>query len=123
MNLLGNLIWIVFGGFFIFLEYLIAGILLCLTIIGIPFGIQILKLSYLALVPFGRKIHDVSNASTGCLYLIMNILWLIFGGIWIALSHLLLALLFAITIIGIPFARQHMKLAGLALTPFGKEVV
>ncbi len=122
MNLLGNLIWIVFGGFFIFIEYLIASILLCITIIGIPFGIQVFKLSYLSLVPFGRKIRSVDGGG-GCLYLIMNILWLIFGGIWIALSHAVFALIFAITIIGIPFARQHMKLAGLALSPFGKEVI
>jgi uncharacterized membrane protein YccF (DUF307 family) len=121
MKLLGNIIWLLFGGFFMFLEYLIAGFILCLTIIGIPFGIQIFKLSMVALWPFGTTVESQPIAG-GCLNTFMNVLWIFLGGIWIALSHLLIGLLFAITIIGIPFARQHFKLAGLALTPFGKVV-
>jgi uncharacterized membrane protein YccF (DUF307 family) len=121
MKTLGNIIWLVFGGFFMFIEYLVGGFMLCLTIIGIPFGIQIFKLSIVALWPFGCRIES-KPSSGGCLNTFMNVLWIFLGGIWIALSHLLFGVLFAITIIGIPFANQHFKLAGLALTPFGKEV-
>lgn len=122
MNTLGNVIWVVFGGFFIFLEYLIGGILLCLTIVGIPFGLQSIKMAQMALWPFGKRI-EYMNYAPGCLSTIMNLLWLVFGGILIALSHLVFGLLFAITIIGIPFAKQHFKLVSLALTPFGRRIV
>jgi uncharacterized membrane protein YccF (DUF307 family) len=122
MSLIGNILWILLGGgLVIFVEYLVGGLLLCLTIIGIPFGIQCLKISYLGLIPFGRNIVSNDNSS-GCLSTIMNILWILLGGIWIALTHLVFALLCAITVIGIPFSVQHMKLAKLALTPFGKEI-
>ena len=122
MKTLGNIIWVVFGGFFIFLEYLFAGLLLCVTIVGIPFGLQAFKLAYMALWPFGKHIEYMDYAP-GCLSTLMNIIWLIVGGIWIALSHLVLGILFAITIIGIPFAKQHFKLVSLALTPFGRRIV
>jgi uncharacterized membrane protein YccF (DUF307 family) len=122
MKLLGNIIWFVFGGIIISLEYLVASILLIITIVGIPFGIQTMKLAVFALWPFGSKVVD-SKSSSGCLSTIMNIIWLLIGGIWISLSHLVFGILFAITIIGIPFAKQHFKLAGLALTPFGKDIV
>lgn len=121
MNLLGNIIWLLFGGIFIALEYLIASVLLCLTIIGIPFGLQTFKLAAVALWPFG-KTYRISEHGTGCLSTIMNIIWILIGGIWIALSHLVFGLIFYITIIGIPFGNQHMKLAGLALTPFGRKI-
>lgn len=121
MSLLGNIIWLVFGGLFLFLHYLVAGVLMCLTIVGIPFGLQVIKLAQLSLCPFGKDVVDRGKGS-GCLALVMNILWLIIGGLWIALHHLVWALILAITIVGIPFAAQHIKLAGLALTPFGKEV-
>lgn len=122
MKILGNIIWLVFGGILVFVEYLIAGVVMLLTIIGIPWGIQSFKLAGLALWPFGREVRDNGSAS-GCLNIVLNIIWILIGGIWIALSHLLFGILLAITIIGIPFARQHFKLAGLALTPFGKEVM
>lgn len=122
MSFLGNLIWLVFGGFLIFVEYLIGGILLCLTIIGIPFGIQIFKLAEVALWPFDRKIQ-LREWAPGCLSTLMNIIWLIVAGFWIALTHLLFGVLLGITIIGIPWARQHFKLMSLALTPFGRKVV
>ncbi|MDD4192565.1 MAG: YccF domain-containing protein [Mangrovibacterium sp.] len=122
MRTFGNIIWVVFGGFLIFLEYLFAGLLLCLTIVGIPFGLQAIKLAELALWPFGKHVEYMGYAP-GCLSTVMNILWLLVGGIWIALSHLILGVLFAITIIGIPFASQHFKLVGLALTPFGRRIV
>lgn len=121
MKLLGNIIWLLFGGIFISLEYLVSGCILCLTIIGIPFGIQVFKLALVALWPFGTKV-ETTNSAAGCLSIIMNIIWLLFGGIWIAASHLVFGILFAITIIGIPFASQHFKLAELALTPFGKKI-
>lgn len=122
MNLLGNLIWLVFGGIIIAIEYFIGSVVLIITIIGIPFGLQTLKLAGIALWPFGADVVPRSRTN-GCLYTLMNILWLFTGGIWISLSHLLFGILLAITIVGIPFAMQHFKLASLALTPFGKEIV
>ncbi|MDD6210815.1 MAG: YccF domain-containing protein [Bacteroidales bacterium] len=122
MNLLGNLIWVLFGGILIAIEYFISGLLLCLTIIGIPFGIQTFKLALFALWPFGYT-TVVTPQSDGCLSTVMNILWLLLGGIWIALSHLVLGALFCITIIGIPFGLQHFKLMTIALTPFGRTIV
>ena len=122
MSIVGNILWIFLGGgIFIFFEYLIGGIVLCLTIIGIPFGLQCFKLSILGLVPFGREISGKQSYS-GCLSIVMNIIWLLLGGLAIAATHLIFALLCAITIIGIPFAVQHLKLARLALTPFGMEI-
>ncbi len=123
MSLLGNILWIVLGGgIILFLEYIIAGIMLCFTIIGIPFGIQCIKLSFLALLPFGKEIRNTEKAP-GCMTRMMNMFWILDGGIWIVLTHLIFAGICAITIIGIPFAKQHMKLTTLALVPFGKEVV
>jgi uncharacterized membrane protein YccF (DUF307 family) len=122
MSFLGNLIWLIFGGFLVFIEYMVAGFLLCLTIVGIPFGIQAFKLASLALWPFGTTIGMKSYAP-GCLSTIMNLIWLLIGGIWIALTHLVFGLLLGITIIGIPWAKQHFKLVSLALTPFGREIV
>jgi uncharacterized membrane protein YccF (DUF307 family) len=122
MSLLGNLLWILLGGgLFLFLEYLIGGALLCVTIVGIPFGVQCIKLALLALLPFGKEVV-AERSHEGCLSVVMNVLWILLGGIWIALTHLLFGLLCAVTIIGIPFARQHVKLAALSLAPFGKAV-
>ena len=122
MRTLGNIIWFVFGGFFIALEYFIACFLLAITIIGIPFAIQNFKLGILALWPFGSEVR-VREDGQGIVHVFLNVWWIIFGGFFIALSHLILGIVFFITIIGIPFGRQHFKLAGLALTPFGREVV
>lgn len=122
MSTLGNLIWLIFGGFLVFVEYMVAGFLLCLTIIGIPFGIQAFKLAILALWPFGKSIEMMSYAP-GCLSTLMNLIWLIIGGIWIALTHLVFGLLLSITIIGFPWGKQHFKLMSLALTPFGRKIV
>ena len=122
MNILGNILWVIFGGFVMALEYMISGALLCITIIGIPFGVQIFKLGVFALLPFG-KTSVVTYQGTGCLYIVMNILWLVLGGIWIALSHLGLGILVCITIIGIPFGLQHFKLMSMALTPFGRDII
>ncbi len=122
MKVLGNIIWLIFGGLESALVYFIASLLLAITIIGIPFAVQTFKIGLMTLWPFGSEVVTVDE-NQGCLTLIMNIIWIIIGGIWIFLSHLVLALLFAITIIGLPFAKQHLKLAKLALFPFGKEVV
>lgn len=121
MNFLGNIIWIIFGGIFIFFEYIIGGLLLCLTIIGIPFGLQCFKFAIVGLAPFGVKITDTSS-NTGCLSTVMNIIWFFCGGVWIALTHLFFGILLCITIIGIPFGRQHFKLMNLAFSPFGKSI-
>lgn len=122
MNIFMNILWLLFGGILTFVEYLIASVLMMVTIIGIPFGVQTLKMATLALYPFGKKVQSCPEAD-GCLNLLMNILWIFLGGIWISLSHLVFGIILCITIIGIPFGIQHFKLAGLALTPFGKEIV
>jgi len=122
MNILGNIIWLVLGGLITAIEYLICSILLMITIIGIPFGLQTLKLASLALWPFGRT-TVLREKGTGCLFTIMNILWILLGGIWIALTHVVFGVLLFITLVGIPFGRQHFKLASLALTPFNRTIV
>lgn len=122
MSILMNILWLLLGGIFTAVEYVISSLAMMITIIGIPFGLQTLKLSLLALCPFGKEIHTTPQ-SGGCLSIIMNILWICLGGIWISLSHLVFGIILCITIIGIPFGRQHFKLAGLALTPFGKQIV
>lgn len=122
MSFIANIIWILFGGLVIFFEYLLASIVLFLTIIGIPFAFQTMKLAKLALLPFGSRVHDETTSSNGFLAILLNIIWILVGGIWIALTHVFFGLVFCLTIIGIPFGIQHFKLAGLALVPFGKEV-
>ena len=117
-----NLLWLGFGGIFTAIEYLVASLLMMITIIGIPFGMQTLKMASLALWPFGKTVRS-GERSGGCLYILMNVLWIFLGGIWICLSHLAFGVVLCITIIGIPFGLQHFKLAGLALTPFGKDIV
>lgn len=122
MKILGNLIWLLFGGFAIALEYFAASIILFITIIGIPFGIQTIKLGILAIWPFGSEVVRVDRPS-GSLNTLMNIIWFFIGGFWIMLTHIFFGLLLFITIIGIPWAQQHFKLAGLALTPFGRDII
>jgi len=121
MKAIGNVIWVIFGGLIISFGYIAAGLAMCITIIGIPFGIQAFKLAVLAIWPFGQE-PEMNVDASPTLSLIMNVIWLIIAGIWIALAHIFFGALFAITIIGLPFALQHFKLAGLALTPFGKIV-
>ena len=122
MNTIGNLIWLIFGGFLAALGYFFGGIVLCLTIVGIPWGLQCFKLADMVLWPFGKKvISDSSN--TGCLSTLCNIIWLLFGGLYTAFVHLVMGLLLSITIIGIPWGRQHFKLIEISLFPFGKRIV
>ncbi len=116
MKTLGNIIWFIFGGFVLSLEWIISGVVCCLTIVGIPLGIQCFKLASLSFFPFGKEI-SYSKAGVGSL--IGNILWLIVFGWGIALSHLLVGLLCCITIVGIPFGIQCFKLAQVSLFPFG----
>lgn len=122
MNAIGNLIWLLFGGLLSALFYLVGGFVLCLTIIGIPFGLQCFKLASFVLWPFGRMAVNTSRSS-GCLSLVLNLIWLFCAGIWIAITHIVFGLLLFITIIGIPFARQHFKLVEVSLMPFGKTIV
>lgn len=121
MDFLLNVLWVILGGgWLICLEYLLAGVLLCLTVVGIPFGLQCFKLAKLGLVPFGRDFDDAPGAGVGSFAL--NVLWLVVAGIWIFLSHVVLGVGLALTIIGIPFAFQHLKFGMLALAPFGKQL-
>jgi uncharacterized membrane protein YccF (DUF307 family) len=122
MNFIGNLIWLVFGGLAAALGYIFGGFLLCLTIVGIPFGLQCFKIAGLVLWPFGRKVVS-TGSSTGCLSVFFNIIWILCGGLYTALVHLVFAALLFITIIGIPFARQHLKLVEISLMPFGKQII
>jgi uncharacterized membrane protein YccF (DUF307 family) len=121
MSLIGNIIWLIFGGFIAGLFYIIGGVLTCLTIIGIPFGVQSIKIGIATFTPFGKEIVEGPNANSP-LRVIFNIIWLILFGWEIALAHLTGAVILAITIIGIPFALQHIKLIPLALFPFGRDL-
>lgn len=122
MTVLGNLLWLLLAGLWLALSYLVAGILNFLTIIGIPFGIQSFKLAGYALWPFGRVVVELPgrDRAIGCL---ANAAWLVLGGWWIALLQVLLAGLFFLTIIGIPFGIASFRMAVLAVAPFGKTVV
>jgi uncharacterized membrane protein YccF (DUF307 family) len=121
MSFLGNVIWLVFGGFLTGLGYIIGGLLTCLTIIGIPFGVQSIKLGFAAMTPFGKEVVE-SREAYSTLHLIFNVIWLVLFGWEIAVVHLLSALVLAVTIVGIPFAVQHLKLVPLALFPFGRDL-
>lgn len=120
MSCIGNLIWFIFGGFFNAIGWFLAGLLWCITIIGIPVGLQCFKLARLQLFPFGKEIVTVNYSG---LNLLLNILWLIFGGIELCIFNLMSAVILCITIVGIPFAGQCLKLAKLSLMPFGKEII
>ena len=122
MKILGNIVWLIFGGLEIALEYFVSSVALMITIIGISFGVQNLKLGVLALWPFGSKVVDKPEKH-GCLDLVMNIIWLFIGGFWIWLTHIFFGVILCITIVGIPWGKQHFKLAKIALAPFGKEIV
>lgn len=121
MNLIGNIVFFIFGGFIIFFGYVLGGIVLCLTIIGIPLGFQCFKLAGGVLAPFGREVYEVDPPGS-TLSIILNIIWIILPGLELAIMHLVLAALFALTIVGIPLARQHIKLLPLALLPFGRKI-
>jgi uncharacterized membrane protein YccF (DUF307 family) len=117
-----NILWLVLSGIWVAIAYVIAGVILCITIIGIPFGMQAFKLAGYALWPFGRALVPSSTRNVG-LSVIGNILWLILAGWWLALGHLITGIALCITIIGIPLGVASFKMAGAALVPFGKEIV
>jgi uncharacterized membrane protein YccF (DUF307 family) len=122
LHVIGNILWFLLAGIWMAIGYVVSGIVMCITIIGIPFGIQSFKLASYALWPFGRTVvyRTDRDPSLSCLG---NIIWLVFAGIWLAIGHVLTGVLLCITIIGIPFGIASFKLAGLSLTPFGKTVV
>ena len=125
MRLLGNLLWLLFGGLATGIGWWVAGLLAAITIIGIPFSIAAFRIGAFSFWPFGREVVDrpERDEARKLLILLGNVIWILLGGIWLALAHLFFALLLAITIIGIPFALQHVKLARLSLTPYGKMIV
>ena len=121
MSLIGNVIWLVFGGLVTGVGYIIGGLGICLTIVGIPFGLQSIKLGFAVMTPFGRRI-ETSEEADSPLLLIFNLIWVVLFGWEIAVAHLASAALLAITIVGLPFAKQHLKLLPLALFPFGRAL-
>lgn len=121
MHTLGNLIFFILGGFIVFVGYVIGGILLCLTIIGIPFGLMCFRLAGGVLAPFGRQVYETDPPS-GMVAIIMNVIWILLPGLELAIMHLILAAIFAVTIVGLPLAKQHIKLLPLTLMPFGHKM-
>ena len=121
MSTLGNILWFILGGFLVALMYFAAGLVMCITIIGIPFGVQLMKIGVLALAPFGKDVTTKENA--GCLSIGFSVLWILCGWWEIAIVHLVLACIFAITIIGIPFAKAHWRLMKMSFMPFGLTII
>lgn len=122
MRLLANVLWFLLAGLPLFVGYFVAGTLMCLTIVGLPFGVQAFKLALFTAWPFGRVVVSLPHES-GCLSVVFNVLWLLIAGIWLALWHLVAGVLLCLTIIGIPFGLASFRMAGLALVPFGKTVM
>lgn len=122
MKFLGNVIWVIFGGLEAAIGYFTGSLALFVTIIGIPFALQTLKIGLMCLWPFGAEARNTDSPS-GCIRTPMNIIWCIFGGFWAWLCHIFFGTLLCITVIGIPFGRQHFKMARLSLFPFGKEII
>lgn len=118
MGCLGNLLWFIFGGLVSGLSWCVAGCLWCITIIGIPVGLQCFKFAGLAFFPFGKEVHYGGGAGS----LILNIIWILFSGLPLAIEHAVLGCVLCVTVIGIPFGLQQFKLAKLALMPFGASV-
>ncbi len=121
MKFLGNILWLIFGGLEAAIGYFSASLALAVTIVGLPWAWQTFKIGLLCLWPFGADIKSGSSP-VGCLNLLMNIIWVIFGGLWAWLCHIFFGVLLCITIVGLPWGKQHFKMAGLALAPFGKDV-
>ncbi len=121
MRLILNIIWLVFAGFWLAVGYAIAGLVMCILIITIPFGIQVFKLAAFALWPFGRTAVRRPGAGAGSL--IGNVIWIVLAGWWLALEHLVTGVLLAVTIIGLPLAAANFKMIPISLAPFGREIV
>lgn len=121
MRFLGNIVWLVLGGLLVAIIYYLVGLLMCVTVIGIPFGVQLFKLGTYALWPFGHELVDGPD-EPGCLSIVMNLLWILLGWWEIAIIHLVCGLILCITIVGIPWGGQHFKMAIGSIFPFGKEI-
>ncbi|GAA4671889.1 YccF domain-containing protein [Streptomyces chumphonensis] len=121
MKTILNVIWLVLVGFWLFLGYLAAGVLLCLTVIGIPFGIASFRIGVYALWPFGYSVVERGDAGAGSL--VGNILWLVLAGWWLALGHIASGVVLCLTLIGIPFGIANFKLVPVSLMPLGREIV
>ncbi len=119
MSILGNLIWLIFGGVISALIWMFAGLLLCVTVVGIPFGYQCFKIAGFVLWPFGR---DVEIGHFGAGGFLMNLIWIVLFGWELAIGHVIIGLLMCITVVGIPFGLQHFKFARLAFLPFGARI-
>jgi uncharacterized membrane protein YccF (DUF307 family) len=129
VTLLMNFLWLLFGGLWMALAWGIAAVVMVITIVGLPWARAAFNIAVYTLLPFGQKAVSradytgVGDLGTGTLGVLGNIVWLVFAGWWLALGHLIFALILAVTIIGIPFAWAHVKLAGIALWPIGKMIV
>jgi uncharacterized membrane protein YccF (DUF307 family) len=117
MSVLGNIVWLILGGLLAALGYFLGGLILCITIIGIPFGLQAFQIGVATLMPFGKQV-TMKPRGEGCLPLAFNVIWLVLFGWEIAVVHVVFGVILAITVIGLPFANQHFKLAQVALLPF-----
>ena len=128
VNFLMNILWLILGGFWLAIGWYLAGVVMAITIIGLPWARACFVLGNLSMWPFGKEVVDRRDVSghdigTGTLGFIGNVIWFVLAGVWLAIGHLLAAVANFVTIIGIPFALQHLKLAGLALAPIGKTVI
>jgi len=129
MSLLLNILWLIFGGLCMAVGWVLVAFIMAITIVGLPWFVAAMNMAHLSLLPFGREVVNreiltgKEDVGTGPLGMIGNVIWFLFGGIWLALGHLFWAVVLMVTVIGIPFAFQHLKLAGLALTPIGKIVI
>ena len=121
MNSIGNIFWLLLGGILIAIIYYLVGLLMCLTLIGIPFGLPLFKLGTYSLWPFGHELVDGPN-EPGCVSVVMNLLWILLGWWEIAILHVVCGIIFLLTIVGIPFALQHFKMAFASIFPIGKEI-
>ncbi len=122
MNLFGNIIWLIFGGLMAALGYFFGGIVLYITVIGIPWGLQCFKIAGLVLWPFGKRVTSDSD-NMGCLHILFNLIWILSGGLYTAIVHIVMGAILCLTIIGIPWGKQHFKLVEISLMPFGKRII
>jgi len=122
MNLFGNLIWLIFGGLMAALGYILGGIVLCITVIGVPWGLQCFKVAGLVLWPFGKRVVSDGD-NMGCLNIVFNLVWILCGGLYTAIVHIVMGAILCLTIIGIPWGKQHFKLVEISLMPFGKRII
>ena len=120
MSILGNILWFILGGFLVGAGYILSGLGLCLTIIGIPFGWQLMKIGIFSFFPFGKEC-ELGSKDMGTLSIIFNVVWIVLGWWILALVHLVFGVTLCITIIGIPFGLQHFKIAKFSLLPFGRH--